>query len=335
MAQPARAAAAGLTDERAAAARLLRALAAAGVALMLVVIVSSAYLRLVQAGLSCSDWPACYGRLTERPEVASLIRFARISHRIAASAVGIVVIALILIAAAQRPRLQPQTAVAAAALLIALGLAGLGAQSSASVPFVPLPGVTLLNLGGGFALLALLWWLKSSPPRGPPSPSRAGLPWLAGLALGAAILQIVLGGLVSAKFAALSCPSFPACGAPWSYGDLASALDPTQRLATSSDGAIVRPPALAALAWAHRIGALVVIALTAVLALRLSILCDGARRVALTLAGLLGAQLALGATAAMFGVPLPLVLAHNLTAALLLCALVSANHLAQRSAAAP
>ena len=335
MAQPARAAAAGLTDERAAAERLLRGLAAAGVALMLVVIVSSAYLRLVQAGLSCSEWPTCYGRLTERPEVAFLISFARISHRIAASAVGIAVIALVLIAVAQRPRLQPQTAAATAALLIALCLAGLGAQSSAAAPPAPLPWVTLLNLGGGFALLALLWWLKSPPPRGPPSPSRAGLPWIAGLALGAVILQIVLGGLVSAKFAALSCPSFPACGAPWSYGDLASVLDPTQRLAVGSDGAIVRSPALAALASAHRIGALVVIALTAVLVFWLPVLRDGAGRVAVALAGLLAAQLALGAAAAVFGPLLPVVLAHNLTAALLLCALVSANRLAQRSAGTP
>ena len=317
-----------LTDERAAAERLLGKLATVGVALMLIVIVSSAYLRLAHGGLSCSDWPACYGRVATHAEPALTERTARLAHRIAASAVGVALLGLLLIAATQRPRLKAQTGIAAAALLVAVGLAGLGAESSAAAPGAPAPSVTLANLGGGFALLALLWWLRSSAPAEPPSGAHGALRWVAALTLAAAIVQILLGGLVSAKFAALACPSFPACGAPWPEGALVSSLDPTQALVVGADGAVVRPPALAALSFAHRVGALVVVAAGTLLVAKLLRAGRAALRHAAILAGLLLVQVGLGAAVTLLEAPLPLALAHNLVAALLLCALVSANRLA-------
>jgi heme A synthase len=166
-----------------------------------------------------------------------------------------------------------------------------------------------------------------------PRAARAGLRWLVAIALLALIAQIALGGLVNAKFAALSCPAFPACGAPWPNGALLSSLDPTQTLAVGIDGVILRPPELAALPWAHRVGALIVLALGLLLAARLVRTGGPARRLAVLLATLLAVQAALGAAAVLLEVPLPVVLAHNLIAALLLCTLVSVNRLAQTEAA--
>jgi heme A synthase len=325
-----------LRDERATVLRLLRKLATVGAALMLVVVVASAYLRLAQAGLSCVDWPACYGRIATHSEPGPDLRVARLAHRLAASAVGVALIALLLVAATQRPRPKVQTAIAAGALLVALGLAGVGARFSAADIVAPLPLVTLLNLGGGFALLALLWWLRvsSQPAPSPPVKRRVGLQWFVTLALVALIAQIVLGALVSAKFAALSCPSFPVCGAPWPEGALSS-LDPTQPLVRGADGAIIRLPALAALPWMHRIGALAVGALGALLVVRILRAGGAGRRLAVVLAALLVAQAALGATATLQDLPLPIVLAHNLVAALLLCNLVSLSWLAHANAASP
>ena len=38
--------------------------------LLVIVLVSlSAYLRLAHSGIGCADWPACYGRIGEPPEV--------------------------------------------------------------------------------------------------------------------------------------------------------------------------------------------------------------------------------------------------------------------------
>jgi heme A synthase len=324
-----------MTGERATVQRLLRNLAGIGVALMLVVIVSSAYLRLEQAGLSCADWPDCYGRIATRAPVTSEVGAARFVHRIAASAVGVALLALLLVAATQRPLPRLQTAIAGSALLVAIGLATLGAQFSTAAPGPPLPAVTLSNLGGGFALLGLLWWLRLTtlPMPAVRRPARAGLRWLAALGLLALIAQIALGGLVNAKFAALSCPAFPTCGASLPKGALLSSLDPTQALAVGIDGMILRPPALAVLPWAHRIGALVVLALGLLLAAPLFRTGGPARRLAVLLAALLALQVALGAAAVLLAVPLPVVLAHNLIAALLLCTLVSVNRLAGAGAA--
>src|SRR5215831_15797606 len=134
-------------------------LATAGVALMFMVIVSSAYLRLTQAGLSCADWPSCYG-LEQSDIAATGIRSARLLHRVTASAVGIVLLGALLIGVTQRPRLKAQTLMAALALIIVLLLAALGSRFSASGGGIPTPGVMLSNLVGGFALFALLWWLR-------------------------------------------------------------------------------------------------------------------------------------------------------------------------------
>ena len=307
--------------------RLLRLLATAGAALMLVVVVASAYMRLIQAGLSCADWPACYGRADAHAAAAAGMSGARLVHRIAASSVGIVLLAALLVGVAQRPRPWRQVLITMAALAIALFLAGLGSTMPASTG-TPSLAVTLSNLGGGFVLLALLWWLRLStlPAAALPEGVAATLPKLAAaLALLAIIAQIALGALVSAKLAALACPAFPACGADWPQGALLEGLDPTRDPSFGANGEMLRPRALAALHWAHRVGALVVAALGASAAFWLLRAGARARRVGAVLAVLLVAQLSLGAAAVLASLPLALVVAHNACAALLLLALMSAN----------
>jgi cytochrome c oxidase assembly protein subunit 15 len=304
--------------------RLLRLLASVGAALMLIVIVSSAYLRLTQAGLSCADWPACYGRVGPDPVATTGVLVARIAHRIAASAVGIVLLAAVLIGATQRPWLKRQVGIAAAAFAIALGLAALGAQFPASTSEIPSPAVILANLGGGFALLALLWLLRLT--MDPPLAAETA-PWFklaATLALLAAIAQIALGALISAKFAALACPAFPTCGRDWTAGALLESLDPFADRVLGPDGTIARPGALAALQWAHRVGALVVFVLGASVAVSLLSVGGRARGLGAIVAVLLVAQPALGAAAVLASFPLALAVAHNAGAALLLVALLTA-----------
>lgn len=322
---------------RASAQGWLRLISTIGVALVLVVIASSAYLRLSQAGLSCPDWPSCYARVASRAEIVGTAqRTARIAHRFAASAVGAALIALLLITATQRPRRTQQTALALAGLLVSVALATIGAVMSETASRVPLPAVTVANLTGGFALLSLLWWLRLTtlPSQLPmPNPS-AWVKLLAALALLATICQIALGALVSAKFAALACPAFPLCGADVPDGALLFNLDPFTALAVGADGAIARPPTLAALHWAHRLGAHVVLAFAALLAL--AFIRDGrsARRLGIAVASLIVIQLALGAGTVLAELPLTVVLAHNLVAALLLAALITANrhiHAAERA----
>ena len=314
---------------------LLHWLAATGVALVLVVIVSSAYLRLSQAGLSCPDWPACYGRVAQHAEIVGPAQqTARIAHRFAASAVGLILIALLLIAVTQRPRRKRQVTLALGGLLVAVGLATIGAVMSETAVRVPSPAVTIANLTGGFALLALLWWLWLMTSPSPP-PMRAEPRWVrvsAGLALLAVIVQIFLGALVGAKFAALACMDFPLCGADLPWGTVLDALNPFAALTVAPNGAIVRGPALAVLHWVHRMQAHVVLVLVAILVFALLRKGGGARRLGVVIAGLLVAQLALGAASVLAQLPLALVLAHDFVAALLMTAVVTANWHVQAAA---
>jgi cytochrome c oxidase assembly protein subunit 15 len=305
--------------------RLLRLLASAGVALMLAVIVSSAYLRSSQAGLACSDWPACYGR-TGAPIATTTRDIARFVHRVAAGGVGMVLVAALLIGVTQRPLLARQCAIVGAAFAIALALAVLGSRS-APEGGVPSVALVLANLGFGFALLALTWWLRISTqprdrtPERPPS-------WLrlaAALALGLAIGEIALGALTSAKFAALACPAFPGCGADWPATALMDALDPFVERAFGPNGAILRTPQLAALHSMHRLGALLLAAVGGAVALGLARSGRAGTRLGALIGALLVGELTLGAAMLASSFPSAVPIAHNVCAALLLLALIAAN----------
>jgi cytochrome c oxidase assembly protein subunit 15 len=307
--------------------RLLRMLSSIGAALVLVVIVSSAYLRLSQAGLSCADWPACYGNLSHIAEATTAQLVARLAHRIAASAVAFILIALLAVSLTQRPRLVKQSTIAALALAVAAMLATVGAVMSESMRVTPLPAVTLANLLGGFAMLALFVWLRETVRDGPiaagvpAAPIARGAAALVVVTLIAVIVQIVLGALVSAKFAALACPAFPLCGADAPLAALPATLDPLATLDVDAARTIVRPPALAALHWAHRVGAHVVLLLAAMLVVALA--RNGRGRTAFVLVLVVILQLTLGAAAVLGELPLAVVVAHNLVAAILLAALVA------------
>ncbi|MGO4222223.1 heme A synthase [Lysobacter sp. TAF61] len=104
------------------------------VALALGVIVFGAFVRLSNAGLSCPDWPTCYGRAawpTVAHEItdhaATAIRPVEVHkawreqfHRMIAGALGLLVLTLALLAA--RKRRYGTAQVLAAAALVAIGI---------------------------------------------------------------------------------------------------------------------------------------------------------------------------------------------------------------------
>lgn len=294
----------------------MRYLVLAALLLMLVLTTTSAYIRLAQAGLGCADWPACYGRAVRLPEAGQLfpgqahLFWAHALHRLTASAVGVL---LILIVFLGRDDMRDAGARLAAwmVLLLAVLLAVLGTVTPSN-----LPAVTLGNLLGGMSMVALLWGLLQ---RGRGESAAAGR-WLLGLAFAALTLQIALGGMIGARYAALACVTLPGCGSGW--------------WPESTDWRLFNPffglpaadklsPALAPLVLAHRYGALLV----AVIFCALGTLAvrRGARAAALgwVLLGMLGLQLLLGATMVLANFRLPLALMHNLGAALLLGTCVS------------
>ena len=187
--------------------------AAIGCALVLAVIVASAYLRLSQIG----------------PGWSGLAGAARVVHRLAASAEAVLVVMIAAVCWGSRRLWTGGALTAAAVAVLTVFLAVLGIVTVERQP----PAVTLGNLLGGMALLGTLWSLRlQARSTAPPAYSTAAF-WMWGGVLLLA-LQITLGGLVSAHHAAASCATFPACEGEWWPADPSSALHMAHRFGAAA-----------------------------------------------------------------------------------------------------
>jgi heme a synthase len=144
-------------------ARHFHRLAWLAVALALGVIVFGAFVRLSNAGLSCPDWPTCYGRAAwptlANPvdgHAATAIRPVEVHkawreqfHRMIAGALGVLVLALALLGARRYRYGIAQILAAAALVAIAIALYMQGHYVAASA---------LAAAGEGILLFAALRW---------------------------------------------------------------------------------------------------------------------------------------------------------------------------------
>jgi cytochrome c oxidase assembly protein subunit 15 len=288
--------------------RWLRRIALACALAMLATIALSAYMRLAQAGLGCADWPACYAQAQRdgaAPASASTaIALARLAHRVVASAVLVGAFVLLLTTAAA-PVLRRERTLAAALVALALALAALGVVT----PGARLPAVTLGNLLGGFAMLAICGRLAAPGT----DPAKPGLGGWATAALMLTALQVALGAQVSASHAALSCSGLGDClhaGGDW------HTLSPWREPVFDAVAPVNR--AAAPVQLLHRVGAIA--AVVAVCAAAAAAWRRGRRGGGVVLIALAMGQAAIGPLIAAVGLPLALV--HNAVAALLLASLV-------------
>jgi heme A synthase len=291
--------------------RFAARVAAIGCALVLAVIVASAYIRLSQAG----------------PGWSGLTGLARIVHRLAASAEALLVVMIVAVCWGVRRTWTggALTAAVIAGLTVFLALLGIVTAEAQS------PAVTLGNLLAGMALLGTLWSLRLQARSAvTPACSTTALWMWAGVALLA--LQIALGGLVSAHHAAASCATFPACdGEWWPAGASFASPDPIPEAALLAD------PARRALHMAHRFGAAILLLYWVALALVLLSRDRATARGAASVSAMLLAQAALGAIVVASGATVAAAMAHNAWAALTVVAAVSAAFYSglPRGAAAP
>ena len=314
----------------------------AAVPLALLVVVLGATVRLSDAGLGCPDWPGCYGHLTvaaaqsNRHAIQQLwpnqpLHTGRAQiemiHRYAAAGLGLLIIAVAV--SAWRRRRGRLGASLLVGLVVFQALLGMW-----TVTLRLAPVVVTAHLLGGLATLGLLWWLalgSAGETRGPVRrlsvdaavavAASPALRILAAVGLLLLLVQIALGGWTSSNHAALACQGFPSCnGDWWPSADFAAGFEP--RL----DGAIPGGAGLIAIHWAHRLGALtlaLVLGTVAAVCIR-----AGApwRLTGIAVASLVLAQAALGIANVLVGVPLPLAVAHNAGAALLLIAVLTLNY---------
>jgi len=190
------------------------------------------------------------------------------------------------------------------------------------------PAIVTAHLIGGMATLSLLLWLALGESPHASDTSVRALRALAAATLAVVGVQVILGGWVSANYAALACPDLPLCrGTLIPEMDFANAFHIVRELGQTAQGELLTNEALTAIHWTHRVFALVALTMVFVTAAR-------ARRVLPRLSGALAlvvlAQFALGVSNVLFGLPLPLAAAHNAGAALLIATLVVINFFAFR-----
>ncbi len=148
----------------------------------------------------------------------------------------------------------------------------------------------------------------------------------------ALVLQIFLGGWTSSNYAAVACPDFPTCQTQWwpAIADFKDGFVLWRGLGIDYEGGVLDHPARVAVHFTHRLGAVVAALLIAALGASLfsirSTRADG-----LAVLAVLALQLSLGISIVVFHVPLPVAVAHNGVAALLLLTVLNANQRIRQS----
>jgi cytochrome c oxidase assembly protein subunit 15 len=326
--------------------RWFRRLALLGAVLAFIVIVLGAWVRLSAAGLGCPDWPGCYGHLTvdeahrnldtitqtfpQRPfEYHKALK--EMVHRYFATGLGLVI--LVLAGLALRNRNDPVQPVALPVTLVGLVILQ-GVLGMWTVTLLLKPLIVVLHLLGGLTTFALLCWLamRAPTPVEAPTPAQAQraqtLRRLGTIGLIVLGLQIALGGWTSSNYSALACPDFPTCqNSYWPTMDVKDAFVLWRGLGIDYEGGVLDHPARVAIHFFHRLGAIAAAAVLGLLCL--FSLRQGAAPQVRTAGMLLGvvliAQLILGPVMVIRALPLPLAIAHNAVAALLLLATVLVN----------
>ncbi len=303
--------------------------------LAFIVIMLGAFTRLTNAGLSCPDWPHCYGFITA-PHTASQLTAAaqayptapidikkawtEMTHRYFAGTEGILILILAFSFLVTRKAKDFKTAFIGIALIALLGTQVLLGMLTVTEKLKPV--IVLSHLLTGLSILSVLWWAyvdlhihddsflrRSGNPR--------LIKWL-WLALIIVALQITLGGWVSTHYAGLACIDFPYCNG--------QVIPPMQWSNLNSD--------LITIHMLHRIGAMVTVTYLSILAACL-LFNASFRRFGLLILALIALQATLGILNILWLRPVWLALVHHGVAIILLLtimtALIKANYESRES----
>ena len=312
------------------------------VILALIVVMAGAFTRLSHAGLGCPDWPGCYAQLTVPETQASLAKaqhafpghvvhekkaWIEMGHRYIAGILAILIFILSIWGLCKYRQLYRSTTVCLLMMLMIVFQALLGMWT---VTLKLMPLVVMGHLLGGFTLLSLLWWLtlKSNEyfTKLTTEPILHKIRFWAVLALLLVIGQIILGGWTSANYAALVCLGLPFCH----VGSLTQTWDVHQAFQLWIPFDHVSLAAKQTIQMVHRMGSLVVTFVVGWLSLRLWFAAQAVnlRRLGGMVLLLLLIQLTLGLLNIVFILPLPIAVAHNGFAALLLLSIITVNYVA-------
>ena len=297
--------------------------------LAFIAVVFSAYARLSDAGLGCANWPVCYQEnalKVRSPPQAGAARdhtsWRWKFQNMVGLLLGILAIAVCGLAWQKRSSLRQSPLLPT--LLVVL-MAFLSAFGIWAFSHLPRSVIVPVHLAGGSATLILLTWiaLRQIAPAGETGADvMQNLRGLSLLGLVLVLVQIMLGGWVSANFAGLACTEFPLC-----KGSLLPEMDFSFNLERYGP-----PPAVAeltAMHWMHRVGALLAFLYLGWLSVRV-IAAEGLRTIGKAMLGLVAFEFVLGISNVLLGLPLAGAVLHNAVAMLLLVTLVLLNYRLQK-----
>lgn len=300
----------------------------------LALIMLGAYVRLSDAGLGCPDWPGCYGHITPHHaqdyihkaqsvnpdgDVTMGKAWKEMLHRYAATFLGMMIIALVVIAwLRKQPKALP---LALLAVVVVQGIFG-----ALTVTMDTMPLIVTLHLFGGLACfsLALLILFQQYPRMvWANNATQQRLRTWAMASFFMVLLQLFLGGWVSTNYAALACLDFPTCQGSLLGGDknFSEAFALWTPMHIDELGDAISPLSYAAktaIHITHRLGALLVLVVVHIFAIKLIKQGGRAKTLGYSLLVVLFAQILLGISNIVFKLPLPVAVAHNGGAAILL-----------------
>jgi cytochrome c oxidase assembly protein subunit 15 len=144
------------------------------------------------------------------------------------------------------------------------------------------------------------------------------------------MMQVLLGGWSMVNYAALAaCPDFPTCQGQWVPPmDFSEAFTLWRDVGLDYESRLLALPAITAIHYAHRIGALMVLTYVGWLGFRVLRLGYEEKlcRYGMLVLLILLAESALGIASVMTRMPIVIAVAHNVFAALLLMSLVTLYH---------
>ena len=323
-------------------------LAAAATLFTFVVIILGAFTRLVDAGLGCPDWPACYGHIlwpmTDAEVATANAAFPDTPvehdktwpeqvHRLLATSLGLFCIGIVVLVLRNRLKDSSYSPFKLTLLILAMVILQ-GMFGRWTVTLNLWPQVVTAHLMGGFMTASLLWLLtlrlynQHWQVEFTAFQKLQSIKPLLIISMFFVVLQIFLGGWTSSNYAALACPDLPMCQGQWVPDmNFYKGFNFTQQIGPNYLGGLMESDARTAIHYTHRIGAVIVTILVLCLVYRLSVI--NSKPVKSWTYGLfivLLLQLSLGISNIIWALPLGIAVAHNAVGALLLLTFVGLCH---------
>lgn len=324
---------------------LLKTTVSIAMVLALFVVTLGAYTRLTNAGLGCPDWPGCYGHMVLPQQTNALAAaqaafpdvpveqtkaWTEMVHRYIAGCLALLV--FFIGVRAIYLRLRNRFEHWRLALLMIFLVCFQAALGMWTVTLKLLPVVVMAHLLGGMTLFSLLTYyrLRLTDDQNPRI-SRQFLLVLIGCVV--VFGQVALGGWVSANYAGIACVGFPQCNGQWlPTMHLGQGFNLFSPIGENYQGGVLDNSTRVTIQMIHRFGALVTTVYVTILAIWLyhnnpSTLV---RRCALFILSMLGLQVSLGIINVLFLLPLPVAVAHNGVAAMLMASMMAMLYLVLR-----